>query len=309
MSGAGHVLRVGIIGAGAIGHTFAAGVRASSTATISGLYEPDDERADVLAKESGAPRLALDALLEASDAVIITSPAQTQGPLSLMAFDHGCHVLVERPFSTSRIIAEEMIQKAQALKLVLHAGHDVRPLLAGLGLSSKASGLRSLSCVREAPGSDILDGAPGDASVVMELMIQDLYAAAVLFGTPPVSVRATKLGGRGAVLDAVEARIRFKGGGEANFRASKTASLRTAQWMIEGAQGQMSVDFIRGALTHSPTWPDPLKWSKQDLDAISMRLQAFILACQAPWVPVDHNPTLTALELAQQVETIVRSSL
>jgi hypothetical protein len=79
--------------------------------------------------------------------------------------------------------------------------------------------------------------------------------------------------------------------------------------MIEGAQGQMSVDFIRGALTHSPTWPDPLNWSHQDLDAISIRLQAFVLACQAPWVPIDHGPTLTALDLAQQVETIVRSSL
>ena len=303
------MLRVGIIGAGAIGHTYAACLNASSAVSLIGLYEPDDKRAETLVQASGAPSLGLEALLEASDAVIITSPAQTQGPLSLMAIDHGCHVMVERPFSTSRIIAEEVIQKAQASKLVLHAGHDVRPLLGGLGLLGKASGLRSLSCVREAPGSDILDGAPGDASVVMELMIQDLYAAAVLFGTRPVSVRATKLGGRGAVLDAVEARIRFKGGGEAHFRASKTASLRTAQWMIEGAQGQMSVDFIRGALTHSPTWPDPLTWSKQDLDAISIRLQAFILACQAPWVAVDHSPTLTALDLAQQVETIVRSSL
>jgi predicted dehydrogenase len=309
MSGAGHVLRIGIIGAGAIGHTYADGLRASSAATISRVFDPDDQRADGFAQASGAPRLGLDVLCETSDAVIITSPAQTQGPLSLMAFDHGCHVLVERPFSTSRMVAEEMIQKAQALKLVLHAGHDVRPLLGGLGLLGKASGLRSLSCVREAPGSDILDAATGDASVVTELMIQDLYAAAVLFGTRPVSVRATKLGGRGAILDAVEARIRFKGGGEAHFRASKTASLRTAQWMIEGAQGQMSVDFIRGALTHSPTWPDPLNWSHQDLDAISIRLQAFVLACQAPWVPIDHGPTLTALDLAQQVETIVRSSL
>jgi predicted dehydrogenase len=274
-----------------------------------GFYEADDQNAEALALASGAPRLGLEALCEASDAVIITSPAQTQGSLSLMAFDHGCHVLMERPFLTSRVIAEEIIQKAQALKLVLYAGHDVRPLLAGLGLSGKASGLRNLSCVREAPGSDILDGVPGDPSVVMELMIQDLHAAAVLFETRPVSVRATKLGGRGAVLDAVEARIRFKGGGEAHFRASKTASLRTAQWLIEGAQGQMSVDFIRGARTHSPTWPDPKAWPPEGVDPILIRLQAFITACQAPWVPIDHGPTLTALDLAQQVETIVRSSL
>jgi len=255
----------------------------------------------------GIEPLALDNLLEQADAVIIAAPAGTHGRLSLHALAHDCHVLVERPIATARDEAQKMVAEARARQLILQVGHREGPMLAALGLAPGMAGLRSFEAVREAPPREHVS----DVSVILDLMIQDIYVAAVLFGARAVSVRATKLGGRGAAIDSAEARIRFKGGCEARLRATRTASVRTTHWIMDTGQGQshMSVDFVRGVVSHGVNWPNPKPFVAQDSDPVAQMLAQFVAACAAPYVEVSNQDALSAMDLALQIETILSANL
>jgi predicted dehydrogenase len=301
------LLKVGLIGAGVAGERHAAALRVTPGASLIGLYEPDPRRSEGLCARFGIEPKALDMLLEQADAVIIAAPAGTHGRLSLQALAQSCHVLVERPIATSRDEAKKMVAEARARQLILQVGHREGPMLAALGLAPGMAGLRSFEAVREAPPREHVS----DVSVILDLMIQDIYVAAVLFGSRAVSVRATKLGGRGAAIDSAEARIRFKGGYEARLRATRTASVRTTQWMLDTGQGQsqMSVDFVRGVVSHGVNWPNPKPFVVQDSDPVAQMLAQFVAACAAPYVEVSNQDALSAMDLALQIETILSANL
>ena len=301
------LLKVGLIGAGVAGERHAAALRVTPGASLIGLYEPDMLRSEGLCARFGIAPLALGTLLEQADAVIIAAPAGTHGRLSLQALEQGCHVLVERPIATSRVEAQHMVVEAQTGQLILQVGHREGPTIAALGLVPNMAGLRSFEAVREAPPREHVS----DVSVILDLMIQDIYVAAVLFGSRAVSVRATKLGGRGASIDSAEARVRFKGGGEARLRATRTASVRTTQWTLNTGQeqGQMSIDFVRGVVAHGANWPNPKPFLAQDSDPVAQMLGQFIAACTAPYREVSNQDALTAMDIALQIETILSASL
>ncbi len=301
------LLKVGLIGAGVAGERHAAALRVTPGASLIGLYEPDPRRSEGLCARFGIEPKALDLLLEQADAVIIAAPAGTHGRLSLQALAQNCHVLVERPIATSRDEAQKMVAEAHARQLILQVGHREGPMLTALGLAPGMAGLRSFEAVREAPPREHVS----DVSVILDLMIQDIYVAAVLFGSRAVSVRATKLGGRGAAIDSAEARIRFKGGCEARLRATRTASVRTTQWMLDAGQGEshMNVDFVRGVVTHGANWPNPKPFVAQDSDPVAQMLAEFVAACAAPYVEVSNQNALSAMDLALQIETILSANL
>jgi predicted dehydrogenase len=301
------LLKVGLIGAGVAGERHAAALRVTPGASLIGLYEPDERRSEGLCARFGIEPLALDNLLEQADAVIIAAPAGTHGRLSLHALAQDCHVLVERPIATSRDEAQKMVAEARARQLILQVGHREGPMLAALGLAPGMAGLRSFEAVREAPPREHVS----DVSVILDLMIQDIYVAAVLFGARAVSVRATKLGGRGAAIDSAEARIRFKGGCEARLRATRTASVRTTHWIMDTGQGQshMSVDFVRGVVSHGVNWPNPKPFVVQDSDPVAQMLAQFVAACAAPYAEVSNQDALSAMDLALQIETILSANL
>lgn len=299
------LMKVGLIGAGVAGERHAAALRVTPGASLIGLFEPDTRRSEGLCARFGIEAMPLETLLEQAEAVIIAAPAGTHGCLSLKALAMGRHVLVERPIATSREEAHAMVAEARARQVILQVGHREGPILEGLGLTPAMPGLRSFEAVREAPPREHVS----DVSVILDLMIQDIYVAAVLFGTRAVSVRATKLGGRGATIDAAEARVRFKGGGEARLRATRTASVRTTQWSLEAGLGLMSVDFVRAAVSHGASWPNPKPFLAQDSDPVAQMLDHFVTACTNSWVEVSNHHALTAMDLALQIETILSANL
>lgn len=297
-------LKVGLAGAGVAGERHAAALRARADAELIGVHDTDSRRAAAFSGRFGAPALGFDALLDACDALIVASPAATHGPLGLAALERGRHVLVERPLAASRAAADAMAREAAARGLVLQAGHREGPMLAALGLDAPGEPVRLFEAAREAPPREHAQ----DVSVVLDLMIQDLYVAARLFDAPAVSVRAAKLGGRGDTVDAAEARIRFRGGGEARLRASRTATLRVAWWRVETRGGaSLHADFVRGQSRAEQGWPDPGAWRLQDFDPVAQGLDAFVEACRGRATPEPVGPALAALDLALHVDRVVSS--
>lgn len=58
------------------------------------------------------------------DAVHITTPAHTHGPLAIKTLAAGCHVYVEKPFTLDALEAETVIAAAEAAGRKLCVGHD-----------------------------------------------------------------------------------------------------------------------------------------------------------------------------------------
>ncbi|WP_392958376.1 Gfo/Idh/MocA family protein [Streptomyces sp. LN245] len=95
-------MRVGIIGAGGIGHMHARAVAASDTATLAGVFDLDPARAQSLAQASAtvafpSPR----DLFGAVDGVVIASPNRTHADYAHEAIGSGLSVLCEKPMAVS----------------------------------------------------------------------------------------------------------------------------------------------------------------------------------------------------------------
>lgn len=121
-------IRIGIIGSGFMGLTHAEVVtkylkNARLVAIGGGSHAPS------LAADYNVPALpTAEALIERDDidAVIITTPHFLHGPQTINALNHGKHVLVEKPFATSMLEADQMIDTAHAAGLTLMIAQSQR---------------------------------------------------------------------------------------------------------------------------------------------------------------------------------------
>ncbi|MFE2296934.1 Gfo/Idh/MocA family protein [Streptomyces sp. NPDC059445] len=95
-------MRVGIVGAGGIGHTHARAVAASDTASLAGVFDLDQDKAWALAHAMGTTAFTTPAdLYEAADGVVIASPNRTHADYAHEAIATGLSVLCEKPMAVS----------------------------------------------------------------------------------------------------------------------------------------------------------------------------------------------------------------
>ena len=232
-------LRIGIIGAGHFGRFHALKVKASQRAVLAGLYDPQAERAGAIGREAGAPALALEALLETSDAVIVASPAETHFELAGRALAAGKHVLVEKPIAATLDEADRLAGLAREHGRVLQVGHLLRYSAEHRAISSRITRPLYIEATRIAPykprGTDV--------SVILDLMIHDLDLVLSLVDSPISSVDALGAAVSSPLEDIANARVRFENGCVATITASRI-SLKTERRMrLFSEEGYLSADF------------------------------------------------------------------
>lgn len=134
-------LRVGIVGAGwvAINRHIPA-FRQDGRARIVAIADHSPGRAKDIAQKFRIPHHATDPedLFRRVEIVSICTPPWTHADLTIRAFHHGCHVLVEKPMATARQQAISMIDAAAAKHRMLCVAHNF--------LFSR-SGQRALQCI------------------------------------------------------------------------------------------------------------------------------------------------------------------
>lgn len=109
----GKLVRVGIIGLGAIGPAHIRGYQACGNAEIVAVCDIRKDLAEHWAKKLKADAYTsyLELLKrEDIDAVSVCTPHHTHAPITIAAAVHGKHVLVEKPMATSLMEADEMIR-------------------------------------------------------------------------------------------------------------------------------------------------------------------------------------------------------
>jgi predicted dehydrogenase len=121
---------VGLVGCGLFGESHLQAYRAVPAAEILAVFDPDRDRAELLAKGFGVPRICttLEELcgLDEIDLVDVVTPEAAHAEPVLTAFAHGKHVFVEKPFATDPADADRMIEAARASGKILMVGHILR---------------------------------------------------------------------------------------------------------------------------------------------------------------------------------------
>jgi predicted dehydrogenase len=238
-------LRVGVAGAGHFGRYHALKVAASARTILSGIFDPDMERAKTIGWEAGAKEMGFDALLAASDAVIVAAPAEVHYDLAAKALRAGKHVLVEKPIAATLAQADELGALAAERGLVLQVGHLERFSAAYQAMAGKIGAPLYIEATRIAP----FKPRGTDVSVILDLMIHDLDLVLALVDSDIESVDAVGAPVASAHEDIASARLRFRNGAVATITASRISPRTERRMRIFAQNAYMAADFSARTLT------------------------------------------------------------
>ncbi|HET7264838.1 MAG TPA: Gfo/Idh/MocA family oxidoreductase [bacterium] len=180
------------------------------------------------------------------DAVSLVVPTALHYEIARDFLEHGIHVLVEKPITTSVDQAAELVDLAQRRGLVLLVGHVER-------FKPAVQRLRDL--VRDPLFIQVRRVRPWnprrimDVGVVLDLMIHDLDIVLHLMRAPVAKVSAVGAAIHGEDEDLAVAHLTLRSGCMANFVASRVSPVKVAELEITLPDGFVHLNYLGQQLT------------------------------------------------------------
>lgn len=234
-------MRMGVVGAGVFGRYHALKAAAGARSLCAGVFDPDISRAQAVAAEAGGVAFdSLDALVRASDAVIVASPTRTHFTAGKAALAAGKPVLMEKPFAATLAEADALTDLAHERNLVLQVGHLERFSAVRAAIGRVIERPLFIEAIRIAPfrprGTDV--------SVMLDLMIHDIDLALDLCPAALAAIDATGAPVIGAEEEDIgNARLRFADGCVASITASRISFKTERKMRIFARDRYLSADF------------------------------------------------------------------
>jgi len=236
-------VRVGVIGAGALGYHHVRILRDVAGARLIGFYESRADRATAVANELGVPAYdRLEELLDAVDAATVVVPTPAHYEVARAALERGKHLLIEKPIAATLAEADELLTIAAKTGALVQTGHVERfnrAIRAALPHVEKA---RFIESDRLAP----FNPRGADVAVVLDLMIHDIDLVRTLVGSHIRDVSAVGVQVLTPFVDIANARLRFEDGAVANITASRVSRERMRKVRIFQESGYLSLDLAAG---------------------------------------------------------------
>ena len=250
------MLKVGLLGAGRIGHVHAKAISSHPNSKLAAVSDVVKEAAAKLAGEYNADARSNEAIIgDASiDAVLIATSTNTHSDLIEAATKAGKAVLCEKPVDLS-------LARAQACRKV--AGAAGRPVMIGFNrrFDPNFAALKSAADRGEIGKSELLsitsfDPAPPPVSYVQvsgglfrDMMIHDFDMACWIMGATPESVTAIGTSivdpsiGKAGDVDTAVVTLRYADGRIAVIKNSRRAAYGYDQRIeLLGSEGLLSAD-------------------------------------------------------------------
>ncbi len=177
-------LRCAVVGVGHLGKFHAQKYKALSNVDLVGVCDIHSETAQKVAADLGVPALhSYQDLLGKVDAVTIAASTTAHFELAKVFLEHGIHVHVEKPLTTTSTEGAELVKIARARNLRLQVGHVERFNPALIAARAQLQRPLFIECHRLSPFKQ----RSVDVDVVLDLMIHDLDVILSLVRSEPVS--------------------------------------------------------------------------------------------------------------------------
>lgn len=120
-------IKIGIVGTGYMGGTHAGIFARDERCEIHALFDVRPERMQRVARATGARAMEnQEQVIEACDAIVVTTPNTRHVELAIAAANAGKHVLCEKPMATNLADAQRVLDAANASNQVFQVGHNRR---------------------------------------------------------------------------------------------------------------------------------------------------------------------------------------
>lgn len=313
-------LRVGVVGAGALGFHHARLLKQVDGADLAGIYDIDPARAMQVAGELDTVAWpSLEALLERVDACTIAVPTSAHAEVGLAVLGRRIPALIEKPLADTLEGAERLVRTADAGGVILQVGHVERFNRAVRAAAPYLDEPRFLQIDRLAP----FQPRGTDVAVILDLMIHDLDLALELVRSEVADVRATGVAVLTPHVDIANARVEFANGSVANITASRISRDRTRKLRVFQLTGYFSLNLAQGDghfYRLKPGWQDLRATRMEDIvehvrlevpeaEPLKLELESFIRAVRGEGeVVVSGAAGYQALALAHRVADAVQAS-
>ncbi len=236
------LVRVGVIGVGALGQHHARVYAGLSGVDLVGVHDADPSRAREVAERHGGRAFpTVEALLGEVRAVSVAVPTVDHHRLARQALEAGRDVLVEKPMTSTLEEADDLIALADERKAVLQVGHIERFNPATDVLKATVRKPRFIEVHRLGSFSP----RSLDVDVVLDLMIHDLDIVLCLDGSEAVQIDAVGVPVLTPKVDIANVRLRFASGLIANLTASRVSVDKVRKFRVFSPRTYISVDFTR----------------------------------------------------------------
>ena len=233
-------LRVGVIGVGHLGRHHARILGDLPGASLAGVADLIEDRAAEAAATRGVPAFTdYRALLDRVDAAVIAVPTVDHLAVARECLARGIHVLVEKPMAVSLAEADEMIDAAAAVNVVLAVGQTERfnPAIQA-----------ALPVLRTPRFIEVhrLSGFPErslDIDVIFDVMIHDLDIILAMDPSGVAGVEAVGVPVLTSRIDIANARVKFVSGCIANITASRISRDKVRKVRCFQPDMYVSVDY------------------------------------------------------------------
>ncbi|MFO7821339.1 MAG: Gfo/Idh/MocA family oxidoreductase [Lentisphaeria bacterium] len=315
-------IKVGVIGAGALGRHHARLYNECENAQLVGLYDTNPETAERVAEEVGTEVFqSSDELVAATEALSVAVPTNLHYELVKSLLEKGRHVLVEKPITETVQEARELVQTAKAKQLVLHVGHveKYNPVLSCLDRVPGPP--RFIEAHRLAAYPPPRPGQPPrgtEVSVVLDLMIHDLDILLDLVRSTVRTVEAVGIPVLSPTSDLANVRLVFENGCVANLTASRVSADQLRKIRVFKPSAYLSLDY--GNHKGEIAYKEKLKIAREEVpvysaNALKSELEEFCECIHRarkegaiPESRVSGDKGLAALELAHRVMQSIKTN-
>lgn len=246
-------IRVGVVGVGNMGrHHVKSFAALKHLCELVGIYEIDGEKSQEIAKSYGIESFSsLDDLLKKVDAVSIVTPTTTHLHIALQALEAGCHILIEKPITSTLEEAKTLLQRTKQRGRVIQVGHIERFNPAVLELPKILEGQEIIAVNMERKGP--FDPRIEDTDVIQDLMIHDIDIMRSILDQPIKEVDAM-----GRVICSVNghydfavANLLLEGNIIVSFTASRVTNKKVRCMTITTRTAYIELDYLERRITVS----------------------------------------------------------
>lgn len=229
-----------MIGAGHLGKFHVQKYAQLADCNLVAVVDIDTKTSRSVAEQSGiVPLTDYRELLGEIDAVSIATPTISHHTIALDFLNHGSHVLIEKPITTTVAEADELIKLADSKNLVLQVGHLERFNAALQALEPHLHHPTFIESHRLAP----FKPRSLDINVILDLMIHDID---IIMEIVDSEIKEFRVSGTHALTDKSDianARLEFENGCIANVTASRVSAKTVRKMRIFQDNAYFSVDF------------------------------------------------------------------